>query len=324
MRDAFVARLSALAERDPRIFLITGDLGFGGLPEFAKRFPNQYLNAGVAEQNMTGLATGLAMEGRVVFTYSIANFATLRCLEQIRNDAAYHGANVKVVAIGGGFSYGALGISHHATEDIAILRALPDVQVVAPGDDWEAEEATSALAATPGTCYLRLDRSSAGGGAREGERFALGRARVLEEGDDVTLIATGGMVGPTRRAAALLRGEGIGARVLSMHTVKPIDRDAIRQACEETGGIVTVEEHTVDGGLGSAVAEVCVDDGVWPRAFRRVGLRAGFSSIVGSQEYLRGRYGLDEESIRDAGTAVVEAASARTAPAPSPSDSPRR
>ena len=310
MRDAFVARLTALAERDPRVFLITGDLGFGVLTEFAKRFPRQYLNAGVAEQNMTGLATGLAMEGRIVFTYSIANFATLRCLEQIRNDAAYHGANVKVVAIGGGFSYGALGISHHATEDIAILRALPDLHVVAPGDDWEASEATAALAATPGTCYLRLDRSSAGGGAREGERFALGRARVLEEGDDVTLIATGGMVGPTLRAAALLRGDGVAARVVSMHTIKPIDREAIVAACAETGGLVTVEEHTVDGGLGSAVAEVCADEGAWPKAFRRVGLRAGFSSIVGSQDYLRAAYGLDEESIRANAISAVEAASA--------------
>src|SRR6266403_699088 len=150
MRNAFIAELSELAGADPRILLITGDLGFGVFEDFARRYPRQFLNAGVAEQNMTGVATGLALEGRIVFTYSIANFPTLRCLEQIRNDAAYHDANVKVVAIGGGFSYGALGMSHHATEDISIMRSI-GISVVAPGCDWEAEEAVTALCATPGT-----------------------------------------------------------------------------------------------------------------------------------------------------------------------------
>src|SRR5437870_4203198 len=139
MRDAFMARLERMAAADPRVFFITGDLGFGVVDRFAEKFPRQFLNAGVAEQNMTGLATGLALEGRVVYTYSIGNFPTLRCLEQVRNDAAYHDANVKVVAIGGGFSYGALGMSHHAMEDLAILRAIPGITVVAPGCLWEAE-----------------------------------------------------------------------------------------------------------------------------------------------------------------------------------------
>src|ERR1041385_4546417 len=141
MRNAFIQRLMQLAPHDPRLMLVTGDLGFGVLDEFSKKFPKQYLNAGVAEQNMTGVATGLALEGRIVFTYSIGNFPTLRCLEQIRNDAAYHGANVKVVAIGGGFSYGALGMSHHATEDLSIMRAIPGLTVVSPGDDWEQSQA---------------------------------------------------------------------------------------------------------------------------------------------------------------------------------------
>src|SRR3954463_955369 len=161
MRDHFVKRLSQLAAADPRIVLLTADLGFGVLNNFAQKYPKQFLNAGVAEQNMTGLATGLALEGRIVFTYSIGNFPTLRCLAQIRNDAAYHEANVKVVAIGGGFSYGALGMSHHATEDLAILRAI-GIPVVAPGCDWEAAEALNALVEKKGTCYLRLDRPSTG------------------------------------------------------------------------------------------------------------------------------------------------------------------
>jgi len=297
MRDAFVRALIEHAARDPRVVLITGDLGFGVLTEFAHRFPRQFLNAGVAEQNMTGLATGLALEGRIVFTYSIGNFPTLRPLEFIRNDAAYHGANVNIVAVGGGFSYGALGISHHATEDLAIMRALPDLTVVAPGDTWEAGQSVAALAAAPGTTYLRLDKSSAGDTSRPGEVFRLGSARRLREGEDLTLIAAGGILAVALQAAEQLAESGVSCRVLSMHTIKPLDQESILSAARETGGIVTIEEHTVDGGLGGAVAECCLEGGVAPRMFRRIGLRAGFSSIVGSQDYLRHMYGLDTPGV---------------------------
>jgi transketolase len=297
MRDAFIERLSELAARDPRVFLITGDLGFGVITRFAEQFPKQFLNAGVAEQNMTGLATGIALEGRIVYTYSIANFPTLRCLEQIRNDAAYHEANVKVVAIGGGFSYGALGMSHHATEDLAILRAIPGITVVAPGDDWEAAEATEAVAGTPGTCYLRLDRSSAPVSQRAGESFALGRARMLRDGPDLTLITTGGMLGEVLAAAQLLDSQHIRCRVLSMHTLKPLDADAVLAAAADTGGIVTIEEHMAEGGLGSAVGEALLDGGGRPGVFHRIAVRGGFVSVVGSQSYLRAEHGLDAPSI---------------------------
>lgn len=298
MRDAFTRALTELATEDERILLVTGDLGFGVFDDFQRRFPGQFLNAGVAEQNMTGVATGLALEGRIVFTYSIANFPTLRCLEQIRSDAAYHEANVKVVAIGGGFSYGALGISHHATEDLAILRALPGLTVVAPGDLWETEQATRALAALPGTAYLRLDKSHANTPARPGEEFHLGRARELRAGSDCTLISCGGIVGEVMTAAARLAAEeGYECRVLSLHTLKPIDTEALIRAARETGGILTIEEHTVIGGLGGAVAEELLEAGAPPGFFRRLGLRAGFSSVVGSQGFLRGHYGLDAAAI---------------------------
>lgn len=297
MRDTFIKALEELAARDPRIFLITGDLGFGVLTGFAERHPHQFLNAGVAEQNMTGLATGLALEGRIVFTYSIANFPILRPLEQIRNDAAYHEANVNVVAIGGGFSYGQLGMSHHATEDLAIMRALPGVTVLAPGDDWEAQQGVEALARTPGTTYLRLDKSSAGWTNRLGESFVLGKSRRLREGTDLTIVATGGILGIALQAADRLAGEGVTCRVLSMHTVKPLDTGALREAAQETGGILTVEEHVIDGGLGGAVAEALLDAGVAPRRFHRIGLRAGFSAIVGTQDHLRTVYGMDLPAI---------------------------
>ena len=150
MRDTFVKTLVELARKDPRIVLMTGDLGFGVLKPFWEALPNQFINAGIAEQNMTSVAAGMALEGKIVFTYSIGNFPTLRCLEQIRNDCAYHHANVKIVCVGGGFVYGSLGMSHHATEDIAIMRALPDVTVMAPGDLVEAIECTKALVQLPG------------------------------------------------------------------------------------------------------------------------------------------------------------------------------
>jgi transketolase len=299
VRDAFIARLEEIAARNSRIFLITGDLGFGVLDRYVARFPKQFLNAGVAEQNMTALATGMALEGRCVFTYSIANFPTLRCLEQIRNDAAYHGADVKIAAVGGGFSYGALGMSHHATEDLAILRAL-GIPVVAPGCDWEAEEATTAIVATPGTCYLRIDRSSPGRTGRPGEQFVLGRARQLRDGTDMTIVSTGGILGVVLAAAESLAARGVNCRVLSMHTVHPIDREALEAAARETGGIVTVEEHTILGGLGGAVAEALLDAGASPKAFRRLAVRESLPSVVGKQDYMRAHFGLNEASIVDA------------------------
>jgi len=305
VRDAFINRLTHLAARNPRLFLITGDLGFGVLTKFAADRPGQFLNAGVAESNMTGLATGLALDGRIVFTYSIGNFPTVRCLEHVRNDAAYHEANVKVVAIGGGFSYGPLGMSHHATEDLAILRAIPGITVVSPGCLWEVEEATETLATTPGTCYLRLDKSSAGRTNRPRERFQLGKVRTLRNGRDVTLLATGGILGATLEAADRLASDGIEARVLSAHTIRPFDAETVFQACRETAGIITVEEHVVDGGLGGLVAETCLEGGVVPRAFHRIGLRAGFASVVGSQEYLRARYRMDAGAIAASAAAMA-------------------
>lgn len=297
MRDTFVAALTEAAEADPRVMILTGDLGFGVLTKFRDRFPQQFINVGVAEQNMTGLATGLALEGRMVFTYSIANFATLRCLEHIRNDAAYHDANVKIVSVGGGFSYGALGISHHATEDLAILRALPAMTVVAPCGLWEVRQATLALIRTPGTAYLRLDKSYAPVDPAPGEEFALGRIRTVRQGDAITLAATGGIMAEALVAAAELARDGIHCRVLSVSTIKPLDIATLRVAALETGGIVTVEEHTVDGGLGGAVAEALLEGGTPPRRFYRIGLRAGFSSIIGSQEYLRAAYGINASGI---------------------------
>src|SRR5438034_11308337 len=174
MREAFFGTLEEIAAIDRRVCLVVGDLGFGVVERFARRFPDRFVNVGVAEQNMTAIATGLALNGKVVFTYSIGNFATLRCLEQIRNDVCYHDANVKIVAVGGGFAYGALGATHHATEDLAIMRALPEMTVVAPGDPVETEAATDAIAVHAGPCYLRLGRAGESRVHRASIDFQLG------------------------------------------------------------------------------------------------------------------------------------------------------
>jgi transketolase len=297
VRDAFIHNLTDLAPEHPELLLLTGDLGFAVLNEYIARFPRQFLNVGVAEQNMSGLAAGLALEGHTVFTYSIGNFPTLRCLEQIRNDICYHGANVKIVCIGGGMSYGPVGFSHHATEDLAILRALPGMLVLSPGDLWEATEATRYLISHHGPAYLRLDKSAAPATAQPGDVFLPGMIRTVRHGSDVTLAATGGILKEALIAADLLADHGIFCRVLSVHTVKPIDSDTLAAAASETGGIVSIEEHAVDGGLGSAIAEALMEAGAFPPFFVRMGLRNTFSSVVGSQEYLRKVYALDASAI---------------------------
>jgi transketolase len=296
MRTRFVSTLCDLAEADPRITLITGDLGFGVLNDFRDRFPSQFINAGVAEQNMTLLATGMALEGRIVFTYSIANFPTLRCLEMIRNDAAYHGANVKVVAIGGGFSYGPLGMSHHATEDLAILRSIPEVTVFSPTSLGEAEAVTRAAALTSGTCYLRLDKDAGSDGPADA-MFEQGRPRAIRRGPDVAIFVTGGILSEVEKAAARLDQAGVGASVFAVHTITPMDAQAIASAAAGHPLVVTVEEHGLNGGFGSAILEALSDAGAPPAKLIRIGLGARFSSIVGSQQYLRQVYGLDAEAI---------------------------
>jgi len=297
VRSAFFSTLLDLAGQDDRIHLVVGDLGFGVVEPFAQRFPDRFLNVGVAEQNMTGVAAGLALCGKIVFTYSIGNFATLRCLEQIRNDVCYHHADVKVVSVGGGFAYGALGMTHHAVEDLAIMRVLPGMVVVAPGDPFEVEQATRAVVSQPGPCYLRLGRAGEPRIHGPCVVFKLGRAIRVREGRALTIISTGGLLETGMRAAELLSGVGIDARVVSMHTLKPIDEAEVLSAAAETGGIATLEEHSVIGGLGSAVAEILAESAGARGRLKRFGVPSAFASEVGSQEYLRAVYGLSPTAV---------------------------
>ena len=298
MRSAFNEELIKIARKDDRIHMVLADIGYGEIEPFAEEFPDRFYNCGVAEQNMTGIACGLAMEGKVSITYSIANFPTLRPLEQIRNDVCYHFQNVKIVIIGGGLAYGSLGVSHHSTEDIAIMRALPDIVVCCPADIKEARAATHAMIEREGPFYYRCGYKKEPD-IHAGEiDFQLGKALVAREGSDITLIGTGTVTYRALQAAELLAEQGIKARVVSMHTVKPIDREAILAAARETGGIVTVEEHNICGGLGGAVAEVIAEAGVGI-PFKMMALPDTYVHIVGTHEWLLDYYGFSPESIAE-------------------------
>ena len=297
MRDTFVRTLVELAKEDKNIELLTGDLGFGVLQPFWKKCPDQFTNAGIAEQNMTSVAAGMALTGKNVFTYSIGNFPTLRCIEQIRNDCAYHNANVKIVCIGGGFVYGSLGMSHQATEDLAILRALPNVVVLAPADLIEDEECTKALAKYKGTAYIRLGR---GGEKRihdKIENFQIGKAIKVCDGAKIAIFSTGAIFEEVTVAKDVLKAKGINPAVYTFPTVKPIDKEIIEQIAKDFDLIVTCEEQNVIGGFGSAVAEVMTEMKQRNAILLRVGLNDEYSVRVGNQKYLRGQYGIDAEGI---------------------------
>ncbi len=297
MRDAFVRALMRQAADDRRLVLITGDLGFGVLKPFWETYPDQFINAGIAEQAMTSMAAGLSLTGRTVITYSIGNFPTLRCLEQIRNDCAYHDANVKIVCVGGGFAYGSLGMSHHATEDIAVLRALPGVTVFAPGDPAEVEAVVPEMLKMPGTCYLRLGR---GGEPTLHDAPVTGwkmpQALTIRRGTDVALLSSGGILTQTVSAAGMLAEKGISAEVVSFPCVKPIDREKISELCTRFAHLVTVEEHTIVGGFGSAVCEAAMETGT-AAVTHRIGMEDTYSTIVGTQQYLRSCYQMDDRAI---------------------------
>lgn len=296
MRDTFVRTLLELAKEDRNIELVTGDLGFGVLKPFWEALPDQFINAGIAEQNMTTVAAGMALEGKNVFTYSIGNFPTLRCLEQIRNDCAYHNANVKIVCVGGGFVYGSLGMSHYATEDIAVMRALPDVVVMCPGDLVEAEAATKAIAKHHGTCYLRLGRGGEKRIHKELKNFEIGKAIPVRFGERIAVFSTGAIFEEVEEACNLLAAEGIYPTVYTFPTVKPIDAEVIREIAAAHEMIVTCEEHNLSGGFGSAVAEVLAEMPSHARLMR-IGMHDQYSTLVGNQKYLRDQFGMSGKKI---------------------------
>ena len=296
MRDAYFTALAELAAEDPRVWALTGDLGIGLFDPVEAAAPGRVLNVGIAEQALVGIAAGLAYAGKLPFAYSIAPFATSRPHDQIRVDVAMAGANVKLVGVGGGVAYGYLGPTHHAIEDLALMRSLPGMTVLAPGDPDEARRATRAAAEHDGPVYLRIGKNGEPRVLPADAGFRIGRALLLRDGGDVTLATTGTMLPETLDAANRLEAAGVRASVLHFGTVKPFDGDALLAAAARSATVVTVEEHSIVGGLGSAAAEVLAENGV-PARLKRLGLRDVFAHAVGSREHLLREYGLTADDI---------------------------
>jgi transketolase len=303
-RDAYVEALMEAAEYDERIVVVVNDsVGSSKLAPFAERFPDRLVNVGIAEQDMVGVAAGLANGGKIPFVSAAACFLTARAMEQVKVDAAYAQNNIKLCGMSPGMAYGQLGPTHHSIEDLAWLRAIPDLAVVVPTDSVETAQAIAWAARHEGPVFVRVSRMGVPDVNAPDYRFEPGKAVLLREGEDVTLMANGTVVSRALRAADLLAEEGIDARVLSVPSIKPLDVDAIVAAARETGAIVTAEEATVNGGLGGAVAEVVVEH--HPVPVRRVGVPDTFAP-TGSASWLMDHFGISAEGIAQAARETVD------------------
>ncbi|WP_337270163.1 transketolase family protein [Oryzifoliimicrobium ureilyticus] len=303
-RDTFAETLERLAHENDTVVAVCNDsVGSSKLGGFKAKFPDRLVNVGIAEQNMVGVGAGLANGGRLPYVCGASPFLTGRSLEQIKADISYSNANVKLVGISSGMAYGELGPTHHSIEDFAWTRVLPNLPVIAPCDRIETAAAVEWAATYQGPCFLRLSRVGVPDLLPSDHKFELGKANVLRPGDDVTLIANGTLTHRIFKAAAILAERGVSARVLNLATVRPIDEEAIIAAARETGAILTAEEHSIFGGLGSAVAEVVVDNA--PVPMKRLGV-PGIYAPTGSAEFLLDEFGMTPSAIADAAQALVK------------------
>lgn len=300
MRNAFADELTKLGNEDERVVMLSGDIGNRLFDAFKDAHPNRFFNCGVAEANMTGLAAGLAMNGLRPVTYTITPFVTTRCLEQIRTDVCYHDVPVTVVAVGAGLAYAGLGPTHHACEDIAFLRALPNMVIMCPGDAFEVRAALRAVMKQDRPAYIRMGKKGEPK-IHKGpvENFTIGKAITISEGSDVCLLSTGNMLPEAVEAGKLLEKAGKSARVVSFHTVKPLDEACLAEALDKFRLVVTLEEHSLIGGFGSAVTEWAVDNGHDTRKLIRVGTPDKFFKESGEQEHARERLGLTGHQIAE-------------------------
>ena len=290
--EVFAATLLELAREDSDLLVVTSDSrGSAKLAPFAKAAPGQIVEVGIAEQNLVGIAAGLAAAGKNVFAVSPACFLTARSLEQIKNDVCYSDRPVSVIGISAGVSYGALGTTHHSLHDFAVLRAIHNITIVAPADNFETREAIKAVAKLPTPAYLRFGKKTMPHLSRLLPGFELGKASLVRPGKDITFIGCGEAVAPALAAADLLAADGIECRVISMHTIKPLDEAVVLQAAAETRAVITVEEHSVNGGLGEACASLLLQSGTHTR-FKIVGFPDDHT-VTGSQSEIFGHYGID-------------------------------
>lgn len=297
MRNAFVTQLTALAEAGDPVVLLSGDIGNRLFDQFKAAFPDRFYNCGVAEANMMSVAAGMAFCGLRPITYTIAPFTTVRCLEQIRVDVCYHNLPVIIAGVGAGLSYAANGPTHQSCEDLAILRSLPNLAVVCPGDPVEVRLALRAAAHHDGPVYLRLGKKGEPVVHEQEPEFVIGQAITLSEGEDLCLLATGNLLPIAVEAGRLLAANGLSARVVSFHTVKPLDETLLAEACAHFPLVVTIEEHSRIGGLGGAVAEWLTDHSRLPARLLRLGTGDFFLHEAGGQGYHRQQHGLTAEAI---------------------------
>ena len=304
MRKAFIATLVELAEQDPRIVFLTGDLGYMAVEPFTDRFPKRFYNVGVAEQNMMGLATGLAEGGMIPFVYSIAPFAVLRPYEFFRNGPVQHRLPVRVVGVGGGFEYGPNGFSHYALEDIALMRVLPGVTVVAPADHVQAGNALRAAAGLPGPVYFRLGKDDKTTVPDLDGRFHLGRAQLLVPGDDLLFVALGTAVQQAIAAADLLTAHGIDAAVALIDNLTDARPENLTRLLARYGRVITAEAHYLNGGIGSLVCEIVASDGLDCRVLR-CGVARLEPGVSGSEAYMLDQHGLSASKLVETALSFV-------------------
>lgn len=295
MRTAYLDTLYELASKDKRVYALISDNGAIVYDKYRRDLASQYLNLGISEANMLGMAAGMASCGKIPFAYTIGAFLAYRAFEFIRNDICLQKQNVKIVGTGAGEVYSALGPTHHSTEDLGGLRAMPGLTILCPASPMEVRKATVATYEFEGPIYLRLGTNKEAEIYNEDYKFQIGKSLTLKEGNDITLIGSGSILNDILQAASQLESKGIRARVINIHTIKPIDREAILQAIEETGKIMTIEDHSIYNGLGSAVAEVVAESGKGV-AFRRLGLR-DFSHGYGSYSQVKEMNGIGISDI---------------------------
>ena len=295
-RQVICDTLMELAKDDKDIYVLTSDSrGSASMTNFANEYPKQFVEVGIAEQNLVGIAAGLATTGKKCFAASPACFLTMRSIEQVKVDVAYSNTNVKLIGISGGVSYGALGMSHHSLQDIAVMRAIPNMDIFLPADRFETEKLVRELVKYDKPAYIRIGRNPVDDVYESTDfAFQIGKANVMREGKDITIIATGETVKPAIEASDELKELGIKCRVLNMHTIKPLDKEAIIKAAKETGHIITVEEHSIYGGLGAAVSEVVVQNA--PVPMKIVGIKDE-AAITGTSKEIFNYYGLSKENL---------------------------
>lgn len=296
MRTAFLKALTDLMRKHKNIVTLTADMGFSVFEEMQKEFPGRFMNTGITEQSSMGIAAGLALSGYTVYFYAQAQFASMRCFEQVRLDVAFHNLNVKIIGVASGFSTNQLGVSHYAIEDVALMRLLPNMTVFTPGDPYEANALTRLSYETAGPVYIRINKNGGPLVHDLNSSIVAGKGIRIKEGKSCTLFVSGSLLSVAIAVADLLLKNEIDAAVISLHTVKPLDKPLIIKEAKRTKNIFAIEDHFITGGLGSAIAEALAEASC-PVNFFRFGVPDKFTKVVGSQEYLLAENGLSKEYI---------------------------